>query len=100
MNISWFFFAQNLENQDQTVAIVEIILAVIFLALTVWFFWMYFSQKRDQWNSRVRRDRENKSIGSFRGFWYEYKYHIIIFTGFLFLLVALGLFYLAISAFV
>ncbi|AHK22540.1 hypothetical protein X271_00435 [Candidatus Hepatoplasma crinochetorum Av] len=87
-------------NQDQIVAITEIIIAFVFLILTIWFFWMYFSEKREQWNSRVRRDRKNKSIGSFKGFWYEYKYHIIIFIGFLFLLISLGLFYLSISALV
>lgn len=70
-----------------------IITATIFFLLALLFTWLYMKDKSNI--EAYKSQGQQYSAGSYKGWWYRYKYSAIIFLSFTFLVIGVALMYIA-----
>ncbi|NOQ50158.1 MAG: hypothetical protein GQ557_00640 [Mycoplasmataceae bacterium] len=91
-NIEMFKTIREMEEITTTgVAfyVVFSLVAILFLALAIFFLWTYFAQK--QYKQQKANAVSHRSPWSFKGFWGRYNTQIYFFLAFLFALIAISL---------
>lgn len=68
-----------------------IFIAIVFLCLSGWFFVMYYSNSTRRWRAKDKFYREKMLEGSYVGFWQKYKWTIVIYSAYLFLIIFIAL---------